>query len=70
MIVLRGGRSMTWSELERLIKKAGWKFSHHGSRHDEYVHPTIPIAIQIERHKSQEVKTGLLNKILRDAGLK
>lgn len=61
---------MTWSELERLIKKAGWVFSHHGGKHDEYIHPTIPKAIQIERHKSKEVKPGLLNKLLKDAGLK
>ncbi|MEG1514563.1 MAG: type II toxin-antitoxin system HicA family toxin [Clostridia bacterium] len=61
---------MTWSELERLIKKAGWQFDHHGTRHDEYIHPEIMGVIQIERHKSQEVKTGLLNKILKDAGMK
>jgi len=61
---------MTWSELERRIKKAGWKLDHHGSRHDAYVHPTRTGVIQIERHWSQEVKTGLLNRILRDAGLK
>ena len=61
---------MTWGELERLVKKAGWKFDRHGSRHDEYVHPTIPITLLIERHKSQEVKTGIMNRILKNAGIK
>jgi len=61
---------MTWGELERLIRKAGWKLYSHGSRHDLYVHPTIPKIIQIGRHKSQEVATGTANKILKDAELK
>jgi predicted RNA binding protein YcfA (HicA-like mRNA interferase family) len=61
---------VTWSELERLIKKAGWVLDHHGGRHDEYHHPTIRKSIQIERHKAQEVASGTLNKILKDAGLK
>ena len=61
---------MTWSELERMIRKAGWRLDSHGGDHDAYYHPTIRKVIRIERHKSQEVRTGLLNKILKDAGLK
>lgn len=61
---------MTWAELERKIKKAGWKLDHHGGDHDHYAHPDKPYSIQIGRHKTQEVAAGTLNKILKDAGLK
>lgn len=61
---------MTWAELERQIKKAGWRFDSHGGNHDNYIHPEKPAIIQIGRHKSQEVATGTLNQILKAAGLK
>lgn len=61
---------MTWAELERKIKKAGWRFDHHGGKHDVYSHPEKNIHLQILRHKTQEVASGTLRQILRDAGLK
>ena len=61
---------MTWGELERKIKKVGWYFDHHGGDHDQYAHNTIPGFLPIGRHKSKEVPTGTLVKILKQAGLK
>ncbi|MBO4671684.1 MAG: type II toxin-antitoxin system HicA family toxin [Bacteroidales bacterium] len=54
---------MTWKELERLAVKNGWKLLRHGKRHDIYCKDGIPL--EIERHWHQEVKTGLLIKLLR-----
>ena len=62
---------MTWGELERKIKKAGWKLDFHGGEHDQYYHPNIPgVYLQIGRHKKKEVATGTCNAILKQAGLK
>jgi len=61
---------MTFAELERKLKKAGWKKGE-GTKHSYMYHPDSPgLQILIGRHKSQEVPTGTLRKILKDAGLK
>ncbi|MBQ6820861.1 MAG: type II toxin-antitoxin system HicA family toxin [Bacteroidales bacterium] len=54
---------MTWKELERIAVKNGWRFLRHGGRHDVYFKSGK--TLQIERHWSQEVRIGLLLKILR-----
>ena len=61
---------MTWAELEKRLKKVGWQLYDHGKEHDRYRRPGNPGYIQIGRHKTQEVPSGTLNKILKQAGLK
>jgi len=62
---------MKYSELLRIIKKNGWKFDRHGTRHDLYINDDIPnVQIPIARHIAKEVPTGTLNEIYKAAGLK
>jgi len=64
-------RGITWSELERKLKKAGWKKSDDGGKRAYMFHPSNPKdKIPFGRHPAQEVKTGTADKILKDAGLK
>jgi predicted RNA binding protein YcfA (HicA-like mRNA interferase family) len=60
---------MKFSELYKLLEQNGWK-KMNGKRHNKYVHPNFKDFIPVGRHSSQEVPTGTLNKILKDAGLK
>ncbi|MBP5663560.1 MAG: type II toxin-antitoxin system HicA family toxin [Bacteroidales bacterium] len=39
-----------------------------GSKHDIYRHPEKTYTIHIERHGSQEVKSGLCTKLLKQIG--
>ncbi len=58
---------------KQLIKKfgdAGWEFDREGKgSHKIYKHPTKGI-ISIPYHGSKDIPTGLLNKLLKQAGLK
>jgi predicted RNA binding protein YcfA (HicA-like mRNA interferase family) len=70
IIVAGGEGTMTYAELERMLRKAGWKKNEEG-RHPKMYHPDKPgIHIPFSHHKTQEVATGTLDKILKDAGLK
>ena len=57
-------------ELIKLLKKAGWEFSHHGGDHDFYIHPDKPVVLIVPRHKGKELATGTVNKLLKAAGIK
>jgi predicted RNA binding protein YcfA (HicA-like mRNA interferase family) len=52
---------MKWSELRRKTEQKGWYIVRHGSRHDVYAHPDKDFQIEICRHDSEEVKTGLFS---------
>lgn len=60
---------MKTSELLKLLKKAGVTYVEPGKRHDMYYSPITKKTFPVPRHK-QEVATGTLNNILKDAGLK
>jgi len=58
---------MTKKELEKILKKAGFKMSH-GGNHDIWKKEGYtPIAVH--RH-NKDIKKGTLNRILKDIGLK
>ena len=59
---------MTNAEFVRLLKKEGFKFDHHGTRHDYYSKGDR--LVMVGRHQSEEISTGTLNKMLKNAGLK
>jgi predicted RNA binding protein YcfA (HicA-like mRNA interferase family) len=61
---------MKTSEFIRQIKKQGVKFLSHGANHDWYINPKNNKVSQIPRHNSKELATGVMNKILKDLGLK
>ncbi len=60
---------MKWSELRKKIEKKGWYCVRHGAKHDIYEHPDKNFQVQIERHSSQEIGSGLYNKIKKQVGL-
>jgi predicted RNA binding protein YcfA (HicA-like mRNA interferase family) len=59
---------MKWSEIERIAIDKGWYLIRHGSEHDIYGHVDKKYRIQIERHKSTEVKRGLYYKLKKQIG--
>ena len=61
---------MKTSEFIRQIKKHGIKFLKHGANHDWYINPENGKVTQIGRHGVQDLKTGTMNRILKDLGLK
>lgn len=62
---------MTWAELIRFLKANGFEELRTGKgSHRQFWHPERRVAITVSVHAKKEVGTGLLNRILRDAGLK
>ena len=59
---------MKWSELKRIATQHGWHLLRNGKEHDNYAHPDRDYKIQIPRHESQEVKTGIYNKLKKQIG--
>lgn len=60
---------MTFREMDKKLKKDGWKLvSVHGSHH-HYRHDTKNGKVTVPKH-SGDIKTGTLKNILKQAGLK
>ncbi len=62
---------MKYSELEKILKKAGCYYSFTSKNgHPYWYSPISKKEIKMSHHKSEEVKKGTLNNILKNAGLK
>ena len=59
---------MNWNEIKRLVVSKGYKFEKHGKKHDHYRNPDTKDLVLIERHWAQEVRPGLMKKILGQIG--
>lgn len=59
---------MNWNEMKRLVISKGYKFEKRGKKHDIYRNPETNDMLLIERHWSQEVRVGLMKKILSQIG--
>lgn len=59
---------MKWSELKRKATQQGWYLARNGKEHDIYAHPEKDYEIQIPRHDSQEVRTGIFYKLKKQIG--
>ena len=72
VIYLQGNQSsivrMKWSELKRKAIQCGWYLVRNGKEHDIYAHADKDYEIQIPRHDSHEVKTGLFHKLKKQIG--
>ena len=62
--------AMKYSELERMLKKAGCWIDHEAKRHTMWYSPITGELFPVPRHQGQEAKTGTVNNILKAAGLK
>jgi len=62
---------MKYSELERLLRKAGcYDTGHQTAGHPLWHSPITDREFTMSNHGSEEVASGTLNKILKQAGLK
>ncbi len=62
---------MTAKELEKKILAVGYVLTREsGGSHKQYKHPNRPELISIPFHGSKDISIGLVNKILKQAGLK
>ena len=61
---------MKSSELLRILKQDGWAEKRQNGSHIIMVHPTKQGFLVVPNHGSAEVGTGLLNKLLKQAGIK
>ena len=66
----RGVREIKYSELEKMLKKAGCYKYREGANHTVWYSPITGNLFTVGRHRSEDVKTGTLNSILKEAGLK
>lgn len=61
---------MTWGELIRRLKAAGFVERRHGKgSHRQFVRPGDGRVIIVAVHTKKEVGTGLARRILKEAGL-
>jgi len=63
---------MTYKQITKKIhEEGGWIFLRNGKgSHRIWMHPTIKRTLSIPDHGSKEIGKGLVNTILKDAGLK
>ena len=63
---------MKTNEFLRLLQKNGIRLTlkKHGGNHDVYLYEAKNEIVIIPRHPAEEIKPGLLNKLLKQVGLK
>lgn len=61
---------MKYSELERMLKKAGCSIQREGSNHTLWYSPLTGNTFPVARHRTEDVPRGTLKSILTAAGLK
>lgn len=61
---------MKTSELTKLLKNHHCFLIEHGKEHDKWHSELTGKDFRVPRHPSKEIPTGLMNRILKDAGLK
>lgn len=61
---------MNYSELAKLMKKAGWQFDRNGKgSHKIWRHPERQYQIPIPDHGSKEIKPNLVRAIIKQTGI-
>ncbi|MCI6176644.1 type II toxin-antitoxin system HicA family toxin [bacterium] len=60
---------MRYSELERILKKAGCTVYREGANHTMWYSPITGNKFPVGRHTKEEVPIGTLRNILKSAGL-
>ncbi len=60
---------MKYSELERLLRKAGCTVFREGANHTLWYSPITKAKFPVGRHSKEEVPIGTLRNILKAAGL-
>lgn len=61
---------MRYGELKKLLKGNGCYLHREGKRHEIWYSPKTRKSFTVGRHNGQEVASGTLDSILKEAGLK
>ncbi len=61
---------MKYREITRMIRWDGWQHVRTRGSHRIYRHPTKPGIVIISGHPGRDVPKGILDEILKQAGLK
>lgn len=64
-----GGNRMTFKEMDRLLKEAGWYYDGARGSHFKYKHKSKNGIVIVPNHKG-DIPKGTANAILKQAGLK
>jgi predicted RNA binding protein YcfA (HicA-like mRNA interferase family) len=67
---VEGDLRMKYSELKTLLKKNGCYKLSEGAKHENWFSPITSKIFQVGRHNTEDVKKGILSRMLKDAGLK
>jgi predicted RNA binding protein YcfA (HicA-like mRNA interferase family) len=54
---------MKWKELIKIAIARGYTLYAHGKKHDIYINKATGDRLIVERHGSQEVRSGLMNTL-------
>jgi predicted RNA binding protein YcfA (HicA-like mRNA interferase family) len=60
----------TGKEVCEMLENAGWTCARIKGSHHIYKKPGVAFLITVPVHRNEAIKPGLLNRILKDAGLK
>ena len=60
---------MKYSELKKLLKKAGCRIEYQGANHEMWYCPKTEKRFPVGRHNTQDVKNGTLRSIMKAAGI-
>ncbi|MBQ7737296.1 MAG: type II toxin-antitoxin system HicA family toxin [Oscillospiraceae bacterium] len=60
---------MKYSELKKLLRKAGCHLEHEGANHEIWISKKTGQMFPVSRHNTQEVPSGTLKSIKQAAGL-
>ena len=60
---------MKYSELKKLLRKNGCKLEREGAGHEIWSSSITGKRFTVGRHNTEEVKSGTLKNILKDAGV-
>jgi predicted RNA binding protein YcfA (HicA-like mRNA interferase family) len=61
---------MTAKQLIKKIEAIGWRLDRTKGSHKIFIHPDKPNHLSIPDHGKEDLKIGLLNALLKQAGLK
>lgn len=60
---------MRYSELKKLLRKNGCKLEREGAGHEIWYSPITDKRFTVGRHNTEEVRSGTLKSILKEAGV-
>ena len=63
-------KSVSGKEFCKALERKGWKLARIQGSHHIHIKPSNPLIISVPVHKNQDLKVGLLRKLMKVAGIK